>query len=640
MGTLCLLAAFVRSASPEKLSGPRWGWKFAFKDFVLAAWSPPNAAEAEYALYKDAGFNLVMTPRYAFPRESLDLAHKHGLKVMVDTYTPNDKPWGGQADRYTPHPSHHPATLAELKWLHERIGTHPALAGYLLGDDIGVLPQELIDTTNFLRENAPHLYPWICQCNFSPESLARVGNPLADPQIYPTLYHRNMPAALQRDEFCRDLNRLRQSCRKYHLVSWPMFNICGSGTFGEYAVVSDSLLRFQPYSALAYGAQGLWYFTFRCLYDNAEGTPKSTPGLAVVKEVNHRVAAWGPRLLGCDAVAVFHTGFSDRDALPPGPKQLIRKMSDDLLVGLLVAKDNTVHAIVVDKRVEVKPDELAPREVKVEFSPDVKAVALMPAPGTQARTAQRHGVALTLPAGGGELLKLQGTGLAAKARQAEAEASAASRKDRKIGPDGLLVHLTFDEGQGNVAHDSSGAKNDALLSGARWVSGKLAGGLDLRSTADSAVISNAFLPAREAMTLSCWVNPAYPKEGYGPAVIVGSGGVDRLEFGFGPDDIYPVLSNQETHSGGALYVSGMKQLIPEGTWGHIAIAAGPHGATVYVNGVSRRQTDYVGFFDFQSRTVLLGCRYTENYTGLLDEVRIYNRCLSPEEVKRLSEGGK
>ncbi|MBI3923067.1 MAG: hypothetical protein HY318_16725, partial [Armatimonadetes bacterium] len=210
------------AGDPATKANPRSGWRFAFNDFMIAAWSPPNATEAEYALYRDAGFNVVMSPRYAFPKESLDLAERHGLQVMVDTYTPNDKPWGGKADAYTPHPSHHPATLTELKWLHESVGKHRALAGYLLGDDIGGLPKELIETTNFLREVAPHLFPWVCQCTYAWESLAKNGNPIADPQIYPTLYQAKMPPVFQRDEYCRVLDRLRRACRKHRLVSWPM----------------------------------------------------------------------------------------------------------------------------------------------------------------------------------------------------------------------------------------------------------------------------------------------------------------------------------------------------------------------------------------------------------------------------------
>ncbi|MCP4643602.1 MAG: hypothetical protein GY851_24350, partial [bacterium] len=165
-GTLVLAAALLLSASAgseASSADPKEGWNFGFKEFVIAAWCPPALSDAEYALYSDAGFNIVMSSRYQSPQTALDLAARHGLVVMIDTYTKNDQPWGGTAGEYTSHPLHHPATLPELKWLHARFGDHPALAGYLLGDDYGQLPQELIDTTDWMRQHTPHLFPWICQ---------------------------------------------------------------------------------------------------------------------------------------------------------------------------------------------------------------------------------------------------------------------------------------------------------------------------------------------------------------------------------------------------------------------------------------------------------------------------------------------
>ena len=77
---------------------------------MIAAWSPPSATDAEYEVYREGGFNLVMSPRYSMPGECLDIAARHGLKVMVDTYARNGEPWGGTAAEYTAHPTHHPST--------------------------------------------------------------------------------------------------------------------------------------------------------------------------------------------------------------------------------------------------------------------------------------------------------------------------------------------------------------------------------------------------------------------------------------------------------------------------------------------------------------------------------------------------
>jgi hypothetical protein len=385
---------------------PRDAWEFAFKDFVIAAWYPPADTDAEYGIYRDAGFNLVMSVRYKLPDNALALAQKHGLKVMIDTYTPNDQPWGGTAAPYKPHPTHHPATLPELEWLHERYGDHPALGGYLLGDDYGALPQELVDTTGFMRENAPHLFPWICQNVMSAKSLADAGNPIQDPQIYPTLYQKDWPAEKQCQKMCLDLQRLRTGCRRYDLIMWPMFNVCG--------VDSDSLVRFQVYASLAYGAQGIWYFTYRDGLQNGSGyqtveqvKQNLAPTWKVAAEANRRVAAWGPHLLGRTAVEIFNTGWETSNTSRPGKGTLVETMSDDLLVGILAKPGEQPLAMVVDKRTDKLPGAIPEREVELRFAGAVSGIELL---GSN-RTVTGSTVTLRLPGGGGQLLALEGDGL-------------------------------------------------------------------------------------------------------------------------------------------------------------------------------------------------------------------------------------
>ena len=611
------------------------GWRFAFRDFVIAAWSPPADNDAEYRVYREAGFNIVMGPRHRLPDGALALAQKHGLKVMVDTYAPNDKPWGGTAGPYTPHPSHHPATLPELKWLHQRYGRHPALAGYLLGDDIGVVPPELVQTTRFLRDHAPHLFPWVCQNSHSVGSLAACGNPIGNLQIYPTLYDVDVPVWLQTYRVCRQLDACRQDYRRHGMLMWPMFNVHG--------VAGDSLVRFQVYASLAYGAQGLWYYTYRgslqkgCNYKTVEAVRAALePTWQVAAEANRRVTAWGPTLMGRTAVGLFATGQPPVSAHRPGPGLLIEQMSDDLLVGILAKPGAPPVAMVVDRRVHEKPGAVPEREVTVRFSWAATGVRVLGAADTPTRRGST--VRLTLGGGDGRLLALEGNGLEQAADRLDRTPVARPTR-APVGADGLLLHLAFDETRGGVAHDASPIGNHALVHGTRWVKGKRGGAIAFPGKGAVGVVCDADIPAAEAMSIAVWVRPTYPARGYGAVVYVGTGrgGTDRFEFGFGPDNIYPVISNRQSESRSRLYVSDMKTLIPEGTWGHIAVCAGPDGATTYVNGVARRRTDYVGRFDFAGKNIHLGRRAHERYTGHMDDLRIWNRCLSADEVKALAE---
>ncbi len=370
------------------------GWDFRFGEFMVGAWLGPDSTPGEIQVYKECGFNTVMLGRYmahgsyAYPDRiagQLDRVHEFGLGALVDTYTQNDKPWGGRAiAEARVDGRHHSASRAELEWLHARIGDHPALVGYMLGDDQGVMSEQLQGTTAFLKERAPHLIPWVCGW-VTCEDLAAHGNPFANWQIYPTLYNTGETAQVQCRMYCDAFERLRSECEKHGTVPWPMFNADG-------ADVSDSTLRFPIYSALAYGAQGIWYFTYRNAltsypeqrwgaWSYAEAKAQLKPLYAVAKEANGRVRAWGPELLGRRSTARVSTGWEIADALPPGPGDLVTAMSEDLLVGILVKPTEPPLALIVNKRVSKGFGDVPARKVTVTFAPEVGRVQVMDADG-------------------------------------------------------------------------------------------------------------------------------------------------------------------------------------------------------------------------------------------------------------------
>ena len=435
---LWILAVVAAPALGAMAKSPKDGWDFKFKDFVIGAWWGPDATDPELALYKAAGFNVVMGGRYmqldgygdaAKGVQELDLAHKHGLGVMFDTYTPNDKPWGGKAGQLDGHPKHHAASLIELQWLHKRLGKHPALIGFMIGDDKSALTPRLIDCTRFLREAAPHLMPWICQNQPNPQSLAEHGNPIFNPQIYPTLYNWKAPADVQAHSYCASFAMMRRECRNRDLLFWPMINIAGwQKTHASTWVRSDSLVRFPIFASVAFGAQGLWYFTYNGGAIQAKGPHATeaaaakalTPLYPIVKAANLRLAQWGPRLLGRESaglLATVWTGgewpFDPPDGAPtrenlttPAPGKLIEAMSPRLLVGILTKDGEPPLAMIVDCRVSKQWGDLPPREVELTFHKTVEAVAILE--GKEPKQTAGRTLKLTLPAGGGQLVELRG----------------------------------------------------------------------------------------------------------------------------------------------------------------------------------------------------------------------------------------
>ncbi|MCC6443132.1 MAG: hypothetical protein IT210_06700 [Armatimonadetes bacterium] len=433
------LAFLLNSSACGEAAAEKMNWQFAFKPFVIGAWWGPDATDAELKLYREAGFNVVMIGRYMqladyadleSCRRELDLAKKHKLGVMFDTYTKNDRPWGGQPGPNDGHPLHHAASLAELEWLYEKIGKHPALVGFMVGDDQGEVSDRASACTSFLYRRQPHLFPWLCGW-IPAANLAAKGNPIANPQIYPTLYSWNQPAGELARQYAASFANWSHQCRQHGILFWPMINISSGepqakpDTLGY--LPSDSLVRFPAYAAIAYGAQGLWYFVYNAGALQTLGPHRMpvaarqalTPMYPVVKAINRRISAWGPKLLGRVCSGVFSTAFGSRaadykgasleGAIEPASGKLCAAMDSDLLVGILTRPGAKPLAMVVDARVSKGMGDLFPRRVSLKWHPDVTAVQRL-----EGRRFVPSGVpktTLTLEPGGGQLLELDGRGL-------------------------------------------------------------------------------------------------------------------------------------------------------------------------------------------------------------------------------------
>lgn len=402
-------------------------WDFRYKGFVIGAWWGPSAKEAELKLYKEAGFNVVMIGRYMQLGDyadieeclkELDLAKKFGLWVMFDTYTKNEHPWGGKAwqEPYD-HPFHHPSNLEELMWLYQKIGKHPALLGFMIGDDQGEVTTRTDACTNFLlRQPKPHLIPWLCGW-IPPKNLAEHNNPVANPQIYPTLYEWGLPADMLAIRYISAYASWARECRKYGVIFWPMFNVAPPP--GTDYLPSDSLTRFPAYLALAFGAEGIWYFLYNGggiqrygEYSSEEEVRNAlTPLYRVVKKVNNRIASWGYEVMDRDCPAVFSTAFPEREEIEkieglrkPGKGEIIERMDENLIAGVLTKEGKNPLVMIVDCRVSKNWCDIPPRDVTILFSPQVKKVGILE--GKRVQIVEGNEVSLRLEAGGGQMLEI------------------------------------------------------------------------------------------------------------------------------------------------------------------------------------------------------------------------------------------
>jgi hypothetical protein len=211
-----------------------------------------------------------------------------------------------------------------------------------------------------------------------------------------------------------------------------------------------------------------------------------------------------------------------------------------------------------------------------------------------------------------------------------------------------LWHLDDRVGSTTVG-DSSGNRNHGVLMGLdptlSWVAGRLGGALAIGpdgyvSVADSASINGII----DQVTLSAWVyfdGVISVADGYGTAI--------SRQIGATNEQYYHLSLHQPGNP--TLFV-GMSANLPaarpttsktvaQKTWTHLAGTYDGSLATLYVDGVDVGSVSISGTFPIDTTPVILGgngnaATVTERFPGIIDEVALYNRALSPDEIRLLA----
>ena len=211
-------------------------------------------------------------------------------------------------------------------------------------------------------------------------------------------------------------------------------------------------------------------------------------------------------------------------------------------------------------------------------------------------------------------------------------------------PSPLMASLEFSEGQGTTAFDSSGNGNHAeLRNGAGWGPGRIGGGLALDGTNDLAAIADApSLAASGALSVAGWVRRTSAPAGWHQLVSRQQTTTNADQFLLGFQGATPNFGVR-TPSGTTKAGSGS---VPLGQWVHLAGTYNGNRVILYVNGVERARVAKTGALVASSRPVLLGANAngtdplagSEFLAGGLDEVRLFSRALTANEVAALASG--
>jgi hypothetical protein len=200
------------------------------------------------------------------------------------------------------------------------------------------------------------------------------------------------------------------------------------------------------------------------------------------------------------------------------------------------------------------------------------------------------------------------------------------------GPSGLVLGYAFEEGAGTTTADVSGNGHPGTLVGATWsTAGKYGRAVALNGSTQYVRVDAPNAPTGSFSWL-VWVHPT---------TIAGWRGLLEIQTS-GSTGIEVALDagRPQVWSNGALRLTAGQSLAVN-VWSHLALTRAGNTLTVYVNGVSVGTATETASFSWGSCPFLIGvdadtgCAGALNgqFGGRLDEVRLYNRALSPAEIQ-------
>jgi hypothetical protein len=201
--------------------------------------------------------------------------------------------------------------------------------------------------------------------------------------------------------------------------------------------------------------------------------------------------------------------------------------------------------------------------------------------------------------------------------------------------EGLIGWWMFDEGTGTTVADSSGAGHDGFFvdSTPEWVPGMYGTALEFDGTDKVEIPDHADFHFTNTMSVALWMQPAGEQASSAKLFIKQKSGQ------------YPYsLQYDDTGQGlfATVYAATRYDTAPHipdfpGEWAHMCFTYDGSVLILYKDGEQVASVNTSGQLQQNNLSLSIGCRldYDQNFNGIIDDVRLFNRELSPEEVQQI-----
>ncbi len=212
---------------------------------------------------------------------------------------------------------------------------------------------------------------------------------------------------------------------------------------------------------------------------------------------------------------------------------------------------------------------------------------------------------------------------------------------RDLPTENLIGWWKLDEGEGRVAHDSSGNRNDCQFVGnPEWVSWRTGTALQCSADHCAACPDRHAFSGWDTLTACAWVRVegSLQRDNWAPIVqhetgawrILYRGDIDKFCF----DVIDLVLPDDKR---GPAFLEAQSH-VEDSRWYHLACVYDGFTLELYVNGILNAKMRATGALAPRTGKLQLGGG-ADSFAGLLDDVRIYCEALEPEVIAELFAAG-
>jgi hypothetical protein len=198
---------------------------------------------------------------------------------------------------------------------------------------------------------------------------------------------------------------------------------------------------------------------------------------------------------------------------------------------------------------------------------------------------------------------------------------------------GPVAAYSFDEGTGSTVADTTGDGHTATIEDGEWTKGRYGGGIGFVGTPGNKCVSVPDSPElrfSEEFTLEAWIRPeggSYED----PVVVRESSGKTAFGLGLGSREEYEAEGFIGEGKGSKAAVGGEK--IREYEWVHVAATWDGSTIRLYVDGELADTETATSPPATGEGSLKMGCDGPDGqFTGQIDEVRVYNRALNGAEV--------